>query len=423
MTNATTPLLDPTSSTAAASDQPPDAVAEAGGPAAPGGQPSRRHVLRMVGYGGLVVLAAGSGALGYRVYDTAVLDPGSGKAYDPWRHWRDTPGPLGAVGAAILAANPHDTQPWLFHVTDTAVDVYADPARSLGTVDPLLREMHVGLGCAVENVVLACRARGLQPTVGLLPDGPRGARVAHVALTAAAVRASALHDAIGRRHTDRGPYDGRPVPAAALAGLVDTTGLPGLAVYWVTAAADMAALGTLLVDAATALTHDQQQSMDSFAWFRADDDAVQRHQDGLTLDAQGLSPLVLSLGKLLPASSRSAGDAFWVGQTRTVHTATAAAYGVITATDPYDRTVELEAGRLLQRIHLTATVEGIALQCLNQITERVDRELTTGAAATFAPRFADLLPPGARPVITFRVGHPARAARPSPRRPVAAVTR
>jgi hypothetical protein len=194
-------------------------------------------------------------------------------------------------------------------------------------------------------------------------------------------------------------------------------------VHWVTDPARMAALGRLLIAAAAAVTHDEQQSRDSFAWFRGNNDAVQRHRDGRTLDAQGMSPLVLSVAKLLPASSRSAGDKFWVDQTRTVQTRTAAAYGILTAADPEDRATQLLAGRLLQRVHLTATSRGVALQHMNQITERIDREQVTGAPATFGPRFAGFLPPDALPLAAFRVGYPTRDARRSPRRPVTAVTR
>jgi hypothetical protein len=148
-----------------------------------------------------------------------------------------------------------------------------------------------------------------------------------------------------------------------------------------------------------------------------------RHRDGLVLDGQGLAPLALGAAKLLPPSSRTAGDSFWVTQTRTVHTATAAAYGVITVVEPDDVRIQLAAGRLLQRIHLAATGHGIALQHMNQVTERIDREATTGARATFAPRFAALLPSGAAPLLTFRVGYPVRAARPTPRRSVAEAAR
>lgn len=37
-------------------------------------------------------------------------------------------------------------------------------------VDPLRREHHVGLGCAVENLVLGLATRGYHPELSLLPD-------------------------------------------------------------------------------------------------------------------------------------------------------------------------------------------------------------------------------------------------------------
>ena len=325
----------------------------------------------------------------------------------------------------MLAASPHNTQPWIFEVGADTIDVFLDDSRTTGAVDPLGREQHIGLGCALENLVLGCLARGLRPTVTMLPDGSDSDRVAHLDLAPVsdAPQSTPLYDAIGLRHTNRGPYQPRPVPAEALSALVDPAGLTGVDVQWVVDPAPKAALSQLLIDAAVALTADEDQSKDGFVWFRNSNDEIQRHRDGLVLDGQGLSPLVLGMAKLLPASSRTDGDSFWVTQTRTVHTATAAAYGVITTTTPDDRSTQLQAGRLLQRIHLSATSRGIALQHMNQITERIDREATTGARPTFGPRFAALLPSGALPLLTFRVGYPVREARPTPRRSAQAVTR
>ena len=358
-----------------------------------------------------------------RAYDTAVLDPGGGPAHAPWRDWRDLPGPRGAVAAAILAASPHNTQPWEFAVTDRSIDVFTDPLRHTGSVDPFGRERYAGMGCALENLVLGCPPRGLAPTVALLPDGPAGQRIAHVELTVVAPRTDPLYAAIDRRHTNRGPYAPAPVPPAALAALGDPEPPEGLSLHWIVDPRPRAELGGLLVDAAEALVADEQQSLDNFAWFRPDNDAEQRHRDGLVLDGQGFSPVQLAVAKLLPPSSRTAGDRFWVNATRDVHTATAAAYGVVTTSAPDDRRVQLDAGRLVQRIHLRATAAGIALHHMNQITERIDREAAAGAAATFAPRFAALLPAGAHPLLTFRVGHPVRDGRPTPRRSLAMVTR
>jgi ribosomal protein L30/L7E len=132
--------------------------------------------------------------------------------------------------------------------------------------------------------------------------------------------------------------------------------------------------------------------------------------------------MTLTLAKLLPASSRTTGDAFWLEQTRTVHTATAAAYGVLTVTDATQVESRLRGGTVLQRIHLAATAQGLGLQHMNQVTEAIDRQSVKGMPATFAPRFARLLGDAAQPLVTFRVGVPVRSARPSPRRRLADVT-
>jgi hypothetical protein len=387
---------------------------------------SRRDLLKGFAMGGATVAVVGTGAAGYRVFDTRALSPGEGSAYDAWGRWKD-PGPLGMIGAALLAANPHNAQAWRFQVSDTSVDVFADTGRGTGTVDGLRREMYVGLGCALENLVLAGQARGYRADLTVLPD-PDSTHVGHLALAhgpGSLAAGSALYESIGSRHSNRGPYQQRAVPGDVLAALGgQNAGLNDVGVRWLTAPADLAAMGTLMVDAARAITEDAQQSRDAFVWFRSTADAIQQHKDGLTLDGQGLNPMMTALAKLMPASSRTAGDTFWLDQTRTVHTRTAAAYGVIMVPSVTDRRHQLSAGRLLQRIHLDVTRRGMALQHMNQITERIDRETVLGVPATFAPRLASLLgSPSDQALVAFRLGYPVRAGRQSPRRPVTAVQR
>lgn len=382
-------------------------------------------MLRALGLGGATVLVTGTGVVTYRAYDNGVLDAGSGTPYDAWSHVRDDPGPMGTVAAAILAANPHDTQPWTFRVTSSGVDVHTDPSRGIGSIDPFDREKQTGLGCALENLVLAAAVRGLQPRVTILPSPADPTLVATVALSAGGSPATMpLYEVIGDRHTNRGPYSGDPVHQSLLDELTADTDPSTAAVRWFTTPSEIAALGALIIDATRAIVADEQQSIDGFAWFRNNRDDIVAHMDGLTLDAQGLGPVTLALAKLLPTSSRRAGDQFWLTQTITVHTRTAAAYGVVTVPDPHDPAQRLVGGRLLQHVHLAATARGLGLQHMNQVTERSDRERMTGAPATFAPRLDRLLVrPGRRPLVAFRVGYPVRTARPSPRRPLSAVTR
>lgn len=389
------------------------------------GAVTRRSLLMGFGVGAMTVLVAGVGVGSYRVYSNGVLDSGDGAPYDPWTHWREDAGPLGMVAAAILAANPHNSQSWMFAVTPTTVDVFADLTRRTGALDPFGREQDIGLGCAVENLVLAGEARGYQAVVALMPQPSDPTHAASITLTQATITTSRSYDAIGSRHSNRGPYTAQAVSTGALNALsAQADGLSGVSVRWFTSAAEMATMSALLNDAAVAVVGDDQQSLDAFAWFRNDRADIDAYRDGLTLDGQGLAPLMLSLAKLAPATSREAGDAFWLDQTLTVHTRTAAAYGVITAADVTAPVQRLTGGRLLQRIHLAATTEGIAMQHMNQVTERIDREVALGATATFGPRLQALLALSAESLLsTFRIGYPARDALLSPRRTVRAVTR
>ncbi len=333
------------------------------------------------------------------------------------------PGPIGMVGAAILAASPHNSQPWWFGITDRTIDLFADPTRGLGSIDPFHREMHVGLGCAVENLVLAAASRGYQADLTLMP-GPDPTHIAHLGLSPSTVASSPLYAAIGDRHTNRGPYEDRPISPSVLTDLASQSqGLAGVGVRWLTEPAERAAMGALLLDATQQIVGDEQQSLDGFAWFRSSAEDIERHKDGLTIDAQGLSAPVTAIGKLLPASTRQANDQFWLDQTRTVHIPTAAVYGVITVGSASDPMARLSGGRLLERIHLDATRRGIALQPMNQITERIDREADLDRPPTFAPRLAPLLnAPGHEALVTFRLGYPIRTPVHSPRRPATEVS-
>jgi hypothetical protein len=97
------------------------------------------------------VLVAVTGGVGYRAYDEGVFQVGQGAAYDAWRSWDQHSGAMALVAAAILAANPHNTQAWIFRVSPQRIDLFADHARNIGEVDPFRREMDVGLGTALET--------------------------------------------------------------------------------------------------------------------------------------------------------------------------------------------------------------------------------------------------------------------------------
>ena len=140
-------------------------------------------------------MVVSAGGLSYRAYDQGVFETGDGSAYDAWRDWEKGSGPLALVSAAILAANPHDYQAWVFHVTPSRIDLFADRQRSLGSIDPFEREMYVGLGCALENLLQAAPAHGYRTQLTLLPTPGQRVHAARVDLAGGPRRRWALYEA------------------------------------------------------------------------------------------------------------------------------------------------------------------------------------------------------------------------------------
>lgn len=390
---------------------------------------NRRALLK--GAGAIAVLVVGGGV--WRAYREGVFSTGTGPAYEPWRSWRAdaAEGPLALVRAAILAASPHNTQPWLFRVSEARIELYADTARNLGTFDPYLREMHIGLGCAVENMMLAAAAYGYRATVALnegileaIPGQPPGSLVAALDLSRGPGSRDELYDAIPRRHTNRGAYDiGRPVPREVVDSVREIAGDDAdLRVFVFSGETERKRFGEAAVTATETIIADTAMVDDSQRWFRHRWAEVQAARDGLTLEAAGLAPLVTAAAKVLPAPSAETSHRYWLDATRDVQVPSTPVFGMIAVRALYDRPQTLRAGRAWQRIHLLATARGLAAQPVNQPVEMVDRERQLGKEPLAGRVLAGLTGDAAwKPTFAFRMGFPRRPAPPSPRRPVEAV--
>ncbi|TMC17002.1 MAG: hypothetical protein E6J34_19180 [Chloroflexi bacterium] len=388
---------------------------------APGASSSRRPAISrrkvIVGSGaGLLVLL--SGGIIWRAVDQGVFSTGEGPAYEPWEQWHTaTKGPLDLVRAAILAANPHDSQPWLFRVRKTQLDLFADHQRNLGHIDPLLREMHIGLGCALENLLLAAATNGYATQVTLLPDPADATAVARIELAPGATNVTDLYQAIARRHTNRYPYDStRPVATATLDALHALNDDTDVTVFWFTSSDERKRVADLMVAAAKALVADKVQNEDSARWMRNNWQEVQQHRSGITLDVQGLSDLQRAFGKILPSLPQDQQDDFFIQNTEQ-QARSAGVLGLLAVRQSHDNAQRMRAGRLWQRMHLWATVHGLAMQPMNQIAERADRETTQGIPPRFGDALKTLIGSSSwEPLMPFRLGYPTHEALRSPRR-------
>jgi hypothetical protein len=121
-------------------------------------------------------------------------------------------------------------------------------------------------------------------------------------------------------------------------------------------AASRAAPGEVAIAASGALVADGNQSADSPAWWAQDWSELQQKADSLTLDAQGLSPLVTTMAKVLPDGSRQQNDQIFVKNMREINVPTAS--GILAVRDGLDNGQRLACSRVWQHIHLWGATRG-----------------------------------------------------------------
>ena len=142
---------------------------------------------------------------------------------DPWQiQSRDFPARGGCAEQlqfllryAILAPSSHNSQPWRFAITEDRIRVYLDLRHWLRVCDADQRELHISVGCALENLLVAAEHFGFAHRVAYFPE-PRDATLVAVVQLApggspGARRPPTLFDGLTQRHTSHRPHHDRPL--------------------------------------------------------------------------------------------------------------------------------------------------------------------------------------------------------------------
>ena len=372
---------------------------------------NRRAVLKGAALSGAGFVLVGGGAVGWRATEAGLLDA-EATPFEPWRALEEVPpgDRRGLAAAAILASSPHNTQPWRLTVSPERFSIAADASRNLGAFDPFRREMWIGLGAAIANAEIAAPAFGFETgPLAIEAWGSEGAGQVVCDLHRGAVEPSPLFAMLPHRRTNRAPYATDPVPDAVLQRVIEQVGsVPDahLRVF-----VRETHLGQVFADSTLAATEainaDRQMSHDGHLWFRENAREVARHCDGVSVPTAGLSPAMSVIGQLMPKPDAATSGRYWLASTERQVTETAG-FGVIVVDALDDRSGQVAAGRLWQRLHLAFTAEGLAAQPMNQVPEMVDRDRQLERNGPWMGRASVFSEGQGAVTFGFRYGYPTR---------------
>lgn len=271
------------------------------------------------------------------------------------------PGVADLLRYATLAANGHNTQPWRFAAKDGGVVVRPDFARRTPVVDPDDHHLFASLGCAVENMAIAARARGMggsveagKPEAGLRVDLTPG--VADVAPLLAAIPA---------RQSTRGLYDGSRLAVEQVDRLVQAAAAHGVEALFIDEPARMEQVLALVIEGNTRQVQDPAFVAELKAWIRFNPVQAARTGDGLFSGSSGNPSLPGWLGPRLfdLALTAEAENAKYIEQIRS-------SAGLVVLVAPEDTPRGwVAAGRACQRLMLQATLDGLKCAFVNQAVE------------------------------------------------------
>ena len=379
---------------------------------------SRRSFIKVAAAGGGVILVPG------------LFQGCTGRTSEAFRAWSGPPADERDVrwivlSYAILAANPHNTQPWLVDLReDLAFDLYVDPARLLPRTDPPFRQTHIGQGTFLENADLAARELGYRAEIEYFPHGTYGETVVEPKPVARVqlvedprIDRDPLFAFLLERESNKRVYNRSPLTAVELRSLAQAYDTSTYPLTLTDTRERVDRLAELMRRGMEVEVADDERNLETLEWFRFDGREIERHRDGFGVAQTGISGLmkwiaetfVLSRERSVADPGRFASEAV---KLTAKQSSSASAYGwIVSPTNT--RLDQVRVGRAYERVNLTATALGLAMQPMSQILEEY-RDM--GVLQEKFLEFAQV-PAGHTVQMLFRLGR-ARPAAHTPRRSV-----
>ncbi len=266
---------------------------------------------------------------------------------------------------AVLAPSNHNSQPWLFRINSTDVEIHADRHRAIRVIDPHDRELTISCGAALFNLRVAAEYFGHQYTVDLLPAPDDKTLLArfHLGLRAdTGAEDVLLFHAITQRHTNRSAFQPDPVPRELLESLQEAAMAEEAWIQFIEGAEERGVIADLVAQADRLQWADRHFRQELAKWIRPKGDTT---RDGIPAHEAGVHDWLSFAGPLLVRSFDRGGGVAARDREIAEHSPVLAILG----THKEDRASWLAAGQALQHVLLKARMEDVWASFLCQPIE------------------------------------------------------
>lgn len=304
---------------------------------------------------------------------------------------------------AVLAPSTHNTQPWLYHIRNDELELYADRTRALHTIDPEDRELIMSCGAALFHLRVAMQQFDFQAEVKTFPDPSDPDLLARVRLGSRSeinVAEQSLFPAIRKRRTNRQPFSSTPVPEPLLETLQEAAQKEGAWLRIIASEAERFNVADLIAEGDRIQWANKRFRLELAAWMHP---SRNEHHDGIPGYAQGMHDL---FSCATPIVIRT----FDLGEGQAAKDRDIAIYSpalAVLCTDTDAPPAWLAAGQALDRVLLRARADDVWASFLNQPIEIPE----------LRERLSEVLGGHCFPQLVLRLGYGSDV-RPTPRRNV-----
>lgn len=302
------------------------------------------------------------------------------------------------LAAAIAAPSGGNSQPWRWLAQADRLHLFRDPARASSLADFRGHGALVALGGALENLVLAAHAEGLEAALQLFPLGETQELVASVACHDRVVAGVEPHwrddlaPMIAVRHTNRRSARERLAPPVLADLVAAIRSIDGADVHILEGDAALTAVGELVGAADRLRFLDESCNRELLGEICWTTEEAERRRDGLDMDVLELSrgdQAALQMLRSWPSLRLLRGWGGGRGFVKAGLTAitSSAAVGLITMPRA-DPASYVRGGRAMERMWLSAQSHGLAVHPMTTLPYLFARVLR-GSGEGLDPATAD----------------------------------